>query len=222
MDKKLIYIGIAVVIVLVVIFFLLSNQNRGIVCGDGVCSEAEDITSCPNDCGGLSGEIYSVTGYNQLGKSGLAPGNYNVKGYVIYKYDYCPPCPEGAACAPCIYPHLILSDKHAEKQGYSKGGQLDGDELYLEPQDTNIMDKLELLDQYIMTVEQEDGESRIASYKKVESSVPNNGLSGITGLILLGPSCPVVRDPPNPQCADKLYVATVVVKSADGSSEVTR
>lgn len=40
--------------------------------------------------------------------------------------------------------------------------------------------------------------------------------SGIEGTVLLGPTCPVMRDPPDPQCADKPY-ATVVTVYRTGS-----
>jgi hypothetical protein len=44
--------------------------------------------------------------------------------------------------------------------------------------------------------------------------------SGITGHILLGPTCPVVR-PDDPNCADKPYKTEVRVKTEDGAGEVT-
>jgi hypothetical protein len=43
--------------------------------------------------------------------------------------------------------------------------------------------------------------------------------SGIRGTVLLGPICPVMRDPPDPNCADKPYPTTVSV-SRVGSSAV--
>ncbi len=43
--------------------------------------------------------------------------------------------------------------------------------------------------------------------------------SGVRGTVLLGPTCPVMRDPPDPQCADKGY-ATKVSVSRTGSSSV--
>lgn len=39
----------------------------------------------------------------------------------------------------------------------------------------------------------------------------------IFGTVLLGPTCPVMRDPPDPQCADKLYKTSLVVTTADGA-----
>jgi hypothetical protein len=45
--------------------------------------------------------------------------------------------------------------------------------------------------------------------------------SGITGHILLGPTCPVAR-PDDPNCADKPYKTELLVMSEDGSREVTR
>lgn len=35
--------------------------------------------------------------------------------------------------------------------------------------------------------------------------------SGITGKVLLGPTCPVERIPPDPNCADKPYATAIVV-----------
>jgi len=46
--------------------------------------------------------------------------------------------------------------------------------------------------------------------------------SGIVGNIVLGPTCPVMRNPPDPVCADKPYQATIIVKSANGQKEITR
>ncbi len=44
---------------------------------------------------------------------------------------------------------------------------------------------------------------------------PDQGIlpynSGITGVVMLGPTCPVMRDPPEPQCADKGYQTLVAV-----------
>ncbi|MFH1759293.1 MAG: hypothetical protein ABH822_01880 [Patescibacteria group bacterium] len=35
--------------------------------------------------------------------------------------------------------------------------------------------------------------------------------SGVVGKVLLGPMCPVMRDPPDPNCADKPYQTTIQV-----------
>jgi len=35
--------------------------------------------------------------------------------------------------------------------------------------------------------------------------------SGVQGVVLLGPTCPVMRDPPDPQCADKPYATAIAV-----------
>lgn len=43
--------------------------------------------------------------------------------------------------------------------------------------------------------------------------------SGVKGSVFLGPTCPVMRDPPDPQCADKPYATTIQV-SRKGSSSV--
>ncbi len=43
------------------------------------------------------------------------------------------------------------------------------------------------------------------------------GTSGIHGQALIGPSCPVEKNPPDPNCADKPYTGTLAVVSADES-----
>lgn len=48
------------------------------------------------------------------------------------------------------------------------------------------------------------------------------GSSGISGKITLGPTCPVMRQPPDPACDDKPYQATVIVKTQNGQQEITR
>ncbi|HTK33346.1 MAG TPA: hypothetical protein VL335_02235, partial [Candidatus Paceibacterota bacterium] len=40
--------------------------------------------------------------------------------------------------------------------------------------------------------------------------------SGVHGTVMLGPTCPVMRNPPDPSCADKPYATLVVVfRSSD-------
>lgn len=51
----------------------------------------------------------------------------------------------------------------------------------------------------------------------VVTTTPSN--SGVRGTVMLGPTCPVMRDPPDPQCADKPYATTIQV-SRKGSSSV--
>ncbi len=46
--------------------------------------------------------------------------------------------------------------------------------------------------------------------------------SGIKGKVLLGPICPAVREPPDPNCADKPYQAVIIIKAVDGMTEITR
>ncbi len=40
---------------------------------------------------------------------------------------------------------------------------------------------------------------------------------GVRGTVLLGPSCPVMRNPPDPQCADKPYQSTFVITTLGGN-----
>jgi hypothetical protein len=39
----------------------------------------------------------------------------------------------------------------------------------------------------------------------------------ILGNVLLGPTCPVVMDPPDPQCADKPYQTSLAITTVDGA-----
>jgi len=43
---------------------------------------------------------------------------------------------------------------------------------------------------------------------------------GIKGTVLLGPTCPVMRNPPDPQCADKLYSTALEVTTGDGTQVI--
>ncbi len=45
--------------------------------------------------------------------------------------------------------------------------------------------------------------------------------SGIAGVVVIGPTCPVQKIPPDPNCADKPYQATINVKSADGTKQIS-
>jgi hypothetical protein len=42
--------------------------------------------------------------------------------------------------------------------------------------------------------------------------------SGVRGTVLLGPTCPVMRDPPDPKCADKPYATTVTARRAGSTA----
>jgi len=53
------------------------------------------------------------------------------------------------------------------------------------------------------------------------TSIPQQ-TSGIKGQVLLGPTCPVERDPPDPACADKPYKTTLVIMTPDRSKTVAR
>ncbi len=43
----------------------------------------------------------------------------------------------------------------------------------------------------------------------------DSGTGGIIGIAMLGPTCPVVKNPPDPQCADKPYRVSLVVQNLD-------
>ena len=44
--------------------------------------------------------------------------------------------------------------------------------------------------------------------------------SGIRGVVFLGPTCPVVMDPPDPECADRKYETTLALTTPDGARVV--
>ena len=50
--------------------------------------------------------------------------------------------------------------------------------------------------------------------------IPPDLDSGISGVVLAGPTCPV-QSQDDPQCEDQPYAATIVVKTADGRFTVT-
>jgi len=51
--------------------------------------------------------------------------------------------------------------------------------------------------------------------------IPADLDSGISGVVLAGPTCPV-QTPDNPECDDQPYAASIVVMTADGRFTVTR
>jgi hypothetical protein len=55
-----------------------------------------------------------------------------------------------------------------------------------------------------------------------KAKVPADSTSGIEGMILISPVCPVERNPPLPECAPRPYQATISVKTADGIHEVAQ
>jgi hypothetical protein len=48
---------------------------------------------------------------------------------------------------------------------------------------------------------------------KISPTTTPEALSGVEGTVTLGPTCPVMMNPPDPQCADKPYETTLVISS---------
>ena len=64
-----------------------------------------------------------------------------------------------------------------------------------------------------------------AGYWYVSSSKDRNPsfistASGISGEVLLGPTCPVMQDPPDPQCAEKAYKTRLAVTTPNGTQVI--
>ena len=45
---------------------------------------------------------------------------------------------------------------------------------------------------------------------------------GIQGIVLLGPTCPVVQDPPEEECADRPFQTTLAVTTSDGARVIKK
>ena len=54
------------------------------------------------------------------------------------------------------------------------------------------------------------------------NGITAQGIGHVSGTILLGPTCPVMRDPPDPKCADKPIFGEFIVQNAMGNIEFTR
>ncbi|MEK7596390.1 MAG: hypothetical protein AAB564_02500 [Patescibacteria group bacterium] len=60
------------------------------------------------------------------------------------------------------------------------------------------------------------------SVDEIMNGIVAQGLGKVTGTILLGPTCPVLRDPPDPECADKPIFGDFIVQNAMGDVEFAR
>ncbi|HAO64747.1 TPA: hypothetical protein DCQ44_02065 [Candidatus Taylorbacteria bacterium] len=67
--------------------------------------------------------------------------------------------------------------------------------------------------------------SPVATSTATSTSAPapkaNLLLGTIIGTVKLGPTCPVMRIPPDPACADKPYQTRLILTSSDGSRTIT-
>ena len=61
---------------------------------------------------------------------------------------------------------------------------------------------------------------RTSDGKNFTEEIATSQESGIRGIVLLGPTCPVMRDPPDPACDDKKFATSLVVTTADQSTVV--
>ncbi len=68
---------------------------------------------------------------------------------------------------------------------------------------------------------QDIGIINVVRITRLATSNPTDGVAeswgSIFGTVLLGPNCPVIREPPDPECADKPYETSLVVTTADGA-----
>ena len=69
----------------------------------------------------------------------------------------------------------------------------------------------------------------VSKYLKVENGmlveiIADSGKpkSGIQGTVMIGPTCPVMKNPPDPNCADKPYAAKLILYGKDGTSLIQK
>ncbi len=60
------------------------------------------------------------------------------------------------------------------------------------------------------------------SVDEVIKGITAQGIGRVSGTILLGPTCPVVKDPPDPACTDKPIFGEFIVQNAMGNIEFAR
>lgn len=63
------------------------------------------------------------------------------------------------------------------------------------------------------------GDPATAQRRRIEVRFANAGGAGtgVRGTAMVGPTCPVVSDPPDPTCADRPYAGTFVIESVGGA-----
>lgn len=54
----------------------------------------------------------------------------------------------------------------------------------------------------------------------VQPDFEGESSSGVSGTVLLGPTCPVMKNPPDPQCADKPFKTSLAITTADQNSVI--
>ena len=64
--------------------------------------------------------------------------------------------------------------------------------------------------------------STVAWHSRSAISTSISGSGGIAGRVLAGPTCPVQKDPPDPDCADRPVTGAVLVVFDSSGQEVTR
>lgn len=60
------------------------------------------------------------------------------------------------------------------------------------------------------------------SVDELITGITAQGIGRVSGTILLGPTCPVLRYPPDPECADKPIFGDFIVQNAMGNVEFAR
>ena len=60
------------------------------------------------------------------------------------------------------------------------------------------------------------------SIDELIKGITAQGIGRVSGRILLSPTCPVVKDPPDPECADKPIFGEFIVQNAMGNVEFAR
>lgn len=114
----------------------------------------------------------------------------NIGGRVAYKFHY------GEISCGGTQIRIVNSSKNHFKIQFN---DCDGQNLFVSDYEYNIL----------------------STFKFISNSTPlntstltpttNTGNSGIYGKVTLGPVCPLERDPPDPQCADRAYQAEILV-----------
>ncbi|TSC69065.1 MAG: hypothetical protein G01um101456_360 [Parcubacteria group bacterium Gr01-1014_56] len=207
MNKTQILLGVGAVLVLGALF-VFTNPSAGVE--QSTRTNREVATACDREMA-QGFHIHSTLEIVVNGEEIVVPANIGVR----------------ATCMTALHTHTpdgLIHVESPEKRDFTLadffvvwGQPFSENEILGYKADATHQIKVTVSGEVVDTFENtilRDGEKIAISY---EPRTEPSSTSGIKGTVMLGPTCPVMRDPPDPACADKPYKTTLVLTTPDGA-----